>query len=247
MALIQGNKICFKIDNNLAGVVNANNSCFTVMKDRMSPYYSVSCIAGKQKNGEVGALKLSYEQVENDFYKIIVTGEEDYSEIMIEINLYSPKLIFDTTIKEMNRLQNNCFGGIAFLSTGDQTEELYSRFNLNYINDISLKEIQSATLCIPAYTKDGGVIRLQNIENPWCSIGMNWEKKQIGGRIIDEKEIKNGYVELDVTRVLKEQLNLQRIKSYGVIISNPNTDIVAISTGDNYYKPQILKIKYNKE
>lgn len=247
MIAMQGSKASFRIESDLSSVVKANDGCFTVLKNNSTPYYSVSSIAGKKEDGEVCILKMSYEQEDDDCYKIAITSEENCKEMTVEINLYSPKLIFDTTINQTASLQNNCFGGVAFLSSGERKEELYTRFNLNYINGESLKAMKEAKLRIPVYTKDGGIVRLQNIENPWCSIGMNWEKKQTGGKIIDEKEVKDGYVELDVTKLLKEQMNLKKIKSYGAIISNPNTDVVAISTGDNYYKPQILKIKYNKE
>ena len=219
-----------------------NGRCFVLWTEENAGVLSVSGLYSVAKNG-LKNVEISYQKVPNG-YEIEIKGTKDALRVAFEISLYASKLIFDTTIESDFPDRNNAYGGVAYLVNGEKKEELYSRFNLGCLSDLSKEKFERATLYIPVYSKGKSKLQLRAASEPWCSLGLNWMKRIEGGEALKESIVENGYAKFDITRLLKQQLRTANIANYGIIISTDENTPVVISTGDNYDRPQILRIQF---
>ena len=99
--------------------VRANDKCFSLMSDKFRPFFSVSCIGTIDDNGNVTApAKLRYEQNSERKYTVSISPCSAAGQaVLIEANLYEPKLFQDTTVESNNPTINNAFGGVGFIGT----------------------------------------------------------------------------------------------------------------------------------
>lgn len=229
------------------GVIRATDSCFSVMKREFLPYFSVSGIMGISK-AENGPLVIKSRDIDKG-YELLIEGDKESKEIMYEINLYTPKLIFDTTVESNNPQKNNVYGGVAFIGQTKKygSQWLYARINSEQLQDLRGYLVENAKLYVPEYFGNGKIVAYE-LDKSWCSFGMTWESRVSS----TEKECviqrKTNYQKIDITAIVRRILRLKEPRNAGIILkSEIESSYNIISTGDNCYRPQILKIKLKKD
>ena len=158
--------------------------------------------------------------------------------------MYEGKLIQDTTVESMHPTMNNAFGGTAFLGTTDYLGEqwLYSRVDFSNISQLHNKKIIKAILHIPKLNKSNGLLTANRISSRFCSFGSNWKNKIPVTKQFSESFISNGYHHIDITSLVR-RIGKQ---SESFVIKTKATDnkSTVISTGDSFFNPQIIELKY---
>ena len=168
-------------------------------------------------------------------------------QVLFEINLQETKLFQDTTVESKTPTQNNAFGGTAFIGNSSAFGEqwLYSRPNISLLNDLFGESILSAFLYIPTLHRDDMKLMAVGLATRFCSFGSTWNNKKEGSEKTSFSEADSGYYKIDIANMLAKN-NRILTNSEGWIIKSAvkNSGFSAISTGDSFYAPQILKITF---
>ncbi|MEE1075428.1 MAG: hypothetical protein U0K93_08115, partial [Acutalibacteraceae bacterium] len=168
--------------------------------------------------------------------------------IFYEINMHEEKLFQDTTVESSNPKDNNAFGGTAFLGHTDMFGEqwLYSRAEISALSELFEKHIIEATLHIPELSNLGAPLSANRVSARFCSFGSNWNNKITASAKMSDIKLDNGYYSIDVSDLMINKINDRLIKSEGLIINRKagHTGFSVVSTGDSFYAPQILEIKF---
>ena len=120
---------------------------------------------------------------------------------------------------------------------------LYSRFDTTLFADLNFYRVKEATLYLPKW---GGECRLDGykMDAPWCSFASTWNTKAAFSRLLYTARRSRRYERMDVSEILRDILRLHEPRNSGFVIkSGQEKGVSAVSTGDNYDKPQILEIK----
>jgi hypothetical protein len=143
----------------------------------------------------------------------------------------------------MHPTANNAFGGTSFLGTSKMFGEqwLYSRLDISNISHIQGKKIVKTILHIPQLSYNISPITVSKISERFCSFGSNWENKISIRDTIALSSGSLGYYHLDITKLLGNLKN--KAENYVIRGTNPNKPVI-IPTGDSFYAPQILEVKY---
>lgn len=227
-----------------------NNKYFALMKNKFEPFMTVSVIGLLNSNDEVIApAKISYRKSTDKRYILSVSPcNEESGYVMLEINMYEHKLFQDTTVESNTPTINNAFGSISFIGKTKEYGEqwLFSRPDFSILSDLTGKKIHNANLYLPQFNKTESILSAHKVANRFCSFGSNWNNKVDISNHINNSNVENNYQKLDVSNLLANS-NGELNKNEGFIIRTKiyNCGFVAISTGDNYYKPQILEINYS--
>lgn len=227
-----------------------NGCCFALMQGDNAPFLTISCLYGcngKEKHPIYAHSEETGAAVRN----VVINGKPDTTALFFEINLYAPKIIFDTTVSSAEPTKNNAYGGVAFLG---QTEEfgeqsLYTRFDCAQFWDLNFYKVKEANLYLPAYGGDrtngeNAFLSLNDLDFPWCSFGTTWENKVNPSAILSEIRKQLKYEVADVTDIIKRIITRKELRDFGTVIkASRGYGYRILSTGDNYYRPQILEIK----
>ena len=221
-----------------------NNKYFSIMREKFIPFVTVSCIGLINQYGKISAPCEVFSQKSNDTeYILSFISINSKNRIAIEINVQEPKLFQDTTVESMHPTVNNAFGGTSFLGTSKMFGEqwLYSRLDITNLAHIQGKKIIKSILHIPQLGYNISPITVSKISERFCSFGSNWENKISIKDTIALSSDSLGYYHLDITKILGNFRN----KSENFVIrgSNPTKPVI-IPTGDSFYSPQILEVKY---
>ena len=82
------------------------------------------------------------------------------------------------------------------------------------------------------------------MDAPWCSFASTWNTKTAFSRLLYTARRSRRYERMDVSEILRDILRLHEPRNSGFVIkSGQEKGVSAVSTGDNYDKPQILEIK----
>ena len=133
--------------------VRANDKYFALMSERFRPFVAFSCIGTSDANGNIiSPAKISYQKITDRKYTISVIPCSSLGKsVLMEANLYEPKLFQDTTVESKNAKVNNVFGGIGFIGStkefGDQW--LYSRLDFTKISELNDKKILRVVFHLP--------------------------------------------------------------------------------------------------
>ena len=223
----------------------SNNHFFSVMRERFIPFITVSCIGTLNACGKVSACCEVYNEKINDFEYLLTfcTADKCPNRIAVEINMQEPKLFQDTTVESKHPTMNNVFGGVSFLGTSKDFGEqwLYSRLEISNIAQIQSKKIIKSILHVPQLGYNTTPITVHRISERFCSFGSNWENKIAVKDTVATSSESNGYYHLDLTKLLG---NFRKKSENFVIRGNATNKPVIISTGDSFYSPQILEVKY---
>lgn len=242
--------ISFEIETSVPFLnVRSNEKYFSLMKDKFEPFFTVSCIGSSEANKTIVApSKIKYDKFTDRNYKLYITPCTPICEfVLIEINMYEPKLFQDTTVESNSPTENNAFGSIAFIGNTKEFGEqwLYSRPDFSMLSELLDKRVNKIAFHLPVLNKSNIVLTGYSLSSRFCSFGSNWDNKIPLKEVVANSYITEGYQHFDITKSLtnKEQM-LER--SEGLILRSKikNNGFSVISTGDSYYAPQILEINF---
>lgn len=221
-----------------------NNKYFSIMREKFIPFITVSCIGLINQHGKISAPCEVVSQKLNDTeHMLSFSSINSQNRIAIEINVQEPKLFQDTTVESMHPTVNNAFGGTSFLGTSKAFGEqwLYSRLDISNISHLQGKKIIKSILHIPQLGYNIYPITVSKISERFCSFGSNWENKISVKDTIALSSGALGYYHLDITRLLGNLKN--KAENFVIRGTNQNKPVI-IPTGDSFYAPQILEVKY---
>ena len=229
--------------------VRANDKYFALMSERFRPFVSFSCIGTSDANGNIIApAKISYQKITDRKYTVSVIPSSSLGKsVLIEANLYEPKLFQDTTVESKNAKVNNAFGSIGFIGSTKEFGEqwLYSRPDFTKMSELNDKKILSAVLHLPKLNMGAVELTSSKVAARFCSFGSTWDNKIDEASTFNEPQITDHYIDLDLMPVLTDkQGRLQRGEGFILKAKRKNSGFSVVSTGDNYLFPQILEIKY---
>lgn len=229
--------------------VRANNKYFAIMQSKFCPLVTISCIGTTDQSGRVVAPALLQYSRNGDSYEITLTATgENGKYIAYEINMYERKLFQDTTVETADPESNNVFGSVAYIgnSSAFGQQWLYWKTDNSLINDISSYRIRKAKLHMPVLNTDREKLSAFHMAARFCSFGSNWDNKTKSGLFLGEAERGTSYLNLDITPLISDNITQRLSASNGMILRPKATagGFVAVSTGDSFYKPQILEINY---
>ncbi len=230
--------------------VRANDKYFALMSDRFRPFISISCIGTTDKSGNIiSPAKLSYKKITDRQYTIHITPYSSFGEfVLIEANLYEPKLFQDTTVESKNPKINNVFGSVGFIGTTEAFGEqwLYVRPNFSKMPELDDQKINRVILHIPKLNTGAIEVTASKVASRFCSFGSNWNNKVAETVTTTGAQIADHYIDLHLTPFFSNgQGNLTRGEGFIVKPKTKNSGFSAIPSGDNYFTPQILEINYN--
>lgn len=229
--------------------VRSNDKYFALMSERFRPFVSFSCIGTSDANGNIIApTKISYQKITDRKYAVSVIPCSSLGKsVLIEANLYEPKLFQDTTVESKNAKVNNAFGSIGFIgSTREFGEQwIYSRPDFTKMSELNDKKILRAILHLPKLNTGAVELTSSKVAARFCSFGSTWDNKIAEASTINESQITDHYIDLNLMPVLADkQGRLQRGEGFILKAKKKNAGFSVIATGDNYFAPQILEINY---
>lgn len=229
--------------------IKSNKKYFALMKDKLSPFFSISCIGTCDlEENVIAPVEISYQKISNNAYIITLYPRSSIGEsILIEANLYDAKLFQDTTVESKNPKENNVFGGIGFIGNtkefGDQW--LYSRLDFSKMTELVDKRILKAMLHIPKLNNTSIEMIATKVASRFCSFGSTWNNKIAGVSSFGDLEITDRYINMNLTSALIDTYG-RIVRGDGFILrpNNKTAGFSVVATGDNYLTPQILEINY---
>ena len=229
--------------------VRANDKYFALMSERFRPFVSFSCIGTSDTNGNIIApAKISYQKITDRKYTVSVIPSSSFGKsVLIEANLYEPKLFQDTTVESKNAKVNNAFGSIGFIGSTKEFGEqwLYSRPDFTKMSELNDKKILRAVLHLPKLNTGAVELTASKVAARFCSFGSTWDNKIAEASSFNESQITDHYIDLNLMPVLTDkQGRLQRGEGFILKAKKKNAGFSVIATGDNYFAPQILEINY---
>lgn len=229
--------------------VRANDKYFALMSERFRPFVSFSCIGTSDANGNIIApAKISYQKITDRKYTVSVIPCSSLGKsVLIEANLYEPKLFQDTTVESKNAKVNNAFGSIGFIGSTKEFGEqwLYSRPDFTKMSELNDKKILRAILHLPKLNTGSGELTSSKVAARFCSFGSTWDNKIAEAFTFNESQITDHYIDLNLMPLLADkQGRLQRGEGFILKAKKKNAGFSVIATGDNYFAPQILEINY---
>lgn len=229
--------------------VRANDKCFALMSERFRPFVAFSCIGTSDASGNIiSPAKISYQKLTDRKYTISAIPCSSLGKsILIEANLYEPKLFQDTTVESKNAKVNNAFGSIGFVGSTKEFGEqwLYSRPDFTKMSELNDKKILRAVLHLPKLNTGAVELTASKVAARFCSFGSTWDNKIAEASSFNESQITDHYIDLNLMPVLTDkQGRLQRGEGFILKAKKKNAGFSVIATGDNYFAPQILEINY---
>ncbi len=223
----------------------ANDKYFAVMREEFVPFVTVSCI-GILNNRErvVAPCEIGFQKVDRKTYVLTFRNRYRTGNLAYEINLHEAKLFQDTTVESKNPKTNNAFGGIAFLGKTSVFGEqwLYSRLDFANLSLLQNKKIVQAILHIPELMGNRCTLTANRIADRFCSFGSDWKNKIPVTGLLTESVVSNGYHHLDITGLIGKME--KKTENFVLRAKIPDEKKIVIPTGDSYFQPQILEIKY---
>lgn len=229
--------------------VKANDKCFALMSERFRPFVAFSCIGTFDASGNIiSPAKISYQKLTDRKYTISAIPCSSLGKsILIEANLYEPKLFQDTTVESKNAKVNNAFGSIGFIGSTKEFGEqwLYSRPDFTKMSELNDKKILRAVLHLPKLNTGAVELTASKVAARFCSFGSTWDNKIAEASSFNESQITDSYIDLNLMPVLADkQGRLQRGEGFILKAKRKNSGFSAVTTGDNYLFPQILEVNY---
>lgn len=246
----EGNGCTFSIEISKPFLeVRANDKCFALMGERFRPFVAFSCIGTADTNGNIiSPAKISYQKITDRKYTLSVVPCTSLGKsVLIEANLYEPKLFQDTTVESKNAKVNNAFGSIGFIGTTKEFGEqwLYSRPDFTKMSELNDKKILRAVLHLPRLNTGTVELTASKVAERFCSFGSTWDNKIAEAFAFNESQITDRYIDLNLMPVLTDkQGRLQRGEGFILKEKKKNSGFSVIATGDNYFFPQILEVNY---
>ena len=226
-----------------------NGKYFSLMREEFCPAVTISCIGSADESGGIIAPAFLESSAESaGRYFISVVPQSPYAKsVVFEINRYEQKLFQDTTVESKNADVNNVYGGTAFVGEtaafGEQW--LYTRPDFSKLPELAGRLIDSVVLHMNRFNS-GPELCAFRVERRFCSFGSTWNSR-IGdaGKFADA--VKGGYrLNFDLTDLAVDRRTGRLRQPDGFIIKakSRGSGFSVVSTGDSFYAPQILEIRY---
>lgn len=229
--------------------VRANEKCFALMSERFRPFVTVSCIGTTDVTGNIIApAKLTWQKITDRKYTVTVTPCSSLGKaVLIEANLYEPKLFQDTTVESKNPKTNNAFGSIGFIGTTKEFGEqwLYTRPDVSRMTELNDKKILHAILHLPKWNNGAVELAAFMVSARFCSFGSTWNSKIAEAALLADSQITDHYIDIDLTSLLSDRHG-RLLRGEGLILKakKKGAGFSVIATGDSYLSPQILEVNY---
>lgn len=236
--------------NNPLLTTRFNDQCFVLLEDLFIPFLSISCFgATKTLDQNIEPASMEYKKTSNNNYSIRISPNNKQNKyLLFEINIYERKAVQDTTVESSNPQKNNAYGNIAYIgdSVAYGEQWLYTKIDYYALKEIANKQIQKAVWHLPKYNSNFSGISVWSLKTRFCSFGSNWENKIEASDFVGFAVDRGDYIDVDITKVLLNAQNYDSMYSEGIILKPrfKNEGYTAISTGDNYFRPQIIEINY---
>lgn len=244
---ISGNECVFTLSTNAINCkTRKNTKYFALMEAKFKPYITLSGMYGIDDDN-IYPIIVASKLLNDAEYRIHISCKGGLnSKMLLEFNGYERKLIQDTTVDSAYPNENNSYGGMAFVekSVSGYEQRLYGKIDFDLISDLMTKGIKSVKLYIPVINTDNR-LSVYNMIRRFCSIGSNWNNKiRHSSNLMDSIFVKD-YVVVDITKNICDSKHHLR-RSNGILIKLPDGIIgkTVMATGDNYFLPQVIEIKY---
>lgn len=229
--------------------IRANDKCFALMSEHFRPFAAFSCIGTLDAAGNViSPAEISYQKISDRKFTIsVIPCSRSGHSVVMEANLYEPKLFQDTTVESNHAKSNNAFGGIAFIGSTKEFGEqwLYSRPDFTKIPELNDKKILRAVLHLPKLNAAAVELTASGVAARFCSFGSTWENRISEMSAIGEPQSADCYMDLDLMPILTDRHGmLQRGEGFILKAKKKNAGFSVISTGDSCLFPQILEVTY---
>jgi hypothetical protein len=221
--------------------IKKNHTSLALMAEKHLPFINISPLFGENANKEFFPAFIEYHPKNETEGTIQIFTPKPCIELSTEINLYLPKVIFDTTIQSKFPDENNVYGNYALLGKSQDLGEQLLLLRLNNSDRAfwGINDIEKAEMFIPKLGGDKALICAHEILHGWCTFNTNFETRPAVSSELSVLEEHNGYLVANITELLKN-------KNFGLMLENHNKNaLCAISTGDSYEHPIIIKIQYN--
>lgn len=228
--------------------INHNGKQVSWMLDKFKPLMTVSCIGVSNSRQTIIAPCILNYYIDDcevlEFSHNNLYGED----ILYEVNFYEKKIMQDTTVESLHPSSNNAFGGTSFIGYTDAYGEqwLYSRVDTSKLYDVYDRQIVGAILHIPILSDSVPQLNAYVLPTRFCSFGSAWDNKVESNNCALNINTSHHYYNIDVTPLLVDQYTLF-LKSTDGFLLKPKVrkgGFAAIATGDSFYNPQILEIRY---
>lgn len=229
--------------------VRENNKYFSLMREEHYPAITVSCIGSADENGGIIAPALLESSIVNTgVYLLSVVPQSPYAKFVVfEVNMYEQKLFQDTTVDRKYADSNNIYGGTAFIGETKAFGEqwLYSRPDFSKLADLADRQISNVILHMNCFNT-GTELSAFRIERRFCSVGSTWNNRIAEAGKFAEFGKEGCRYSIHLTDLTVDQGTGRLCQPNGFIVktSAKANGFSVVSTGDNFYAPQILEIKY---
>ena len=247
---VQGNclHVTLEAETKQEEPIRFNSSCFAVMKEKFIPRLTLSALYATDGNGGFSPVEMSYSQSGCSTYDLKLLHTLKDGCFFFETNLYEPKLFQDTTVESRHPDTNNVYGAIGFIGKTNQFGEqwLYSRPDFSKIPDLTSSRIDKALLHVPILSGCRETVDVYIPQKRFCSFGSTWNKRVSSSGKVASSSSHGKYLTVDVTSLFTGRADHALVYNEGVIFKKPKgkNDFIAISTGDCYFAPQILELKF---
>ena len=242
-------KFGFNIRLDLTPTIKSNGKYLSFRYIKNNSRLTISCIGTFDSDNKlIAPCEIRCKPVDEKNYKVsILPMDKDGKYVFFEMNIQEPKLFLDTTVESKNPRKGNTFGSVAFIGNSKFYGEtwLYTKLNFNELKKLEGKRIEQAIMYIPNLSQRKLLLSASPVSAYFCSINSTWENKIA---ILDsdtELNVNSSYYKFDITEYVKQSsLGLMYANGFAIKAKSRVNGFVAISTGDSYYAPQILEIKY---
>ena len=226
-----------------------NDRCFAIMESEHTPFFTVACIGSTRDDLKIiGAAVLKVKKNTERDYSIKVSSIGGDERILLEINLYEPKILQDTTVESNSPSLNNAFGNVAFVGLSDYYGEqwLYTKFDFQKMRDIENRYIHRFKLYVPLLSENYSILQSFSLASRFCSFGSTWDNKITSYINCTTSSSLNNYMIFDLTNLMVDSktMNIKRIDGIVTRIQNLCNPYTIVGTGDGYLFPSIIEVNH---
>lgn len=211
----------------------------------------INAMYGKTASGKIAPANLNFSMLNDYDFLIDIFLEDNLDKVakfMLEINLYTFKAILDSPIDNMRRDKNFAYSDIAFIEKNEiKQRQLYLRANMNYLQDLRNAHIDRAYLYLPQLSENDVSLDINGLSQYWCCFNLTWDVKPPYGETLSQPVQVGNYLRIDIKKYILSALWDDSSNGYGICLKvSDSVGEMIVATGDNYFMPPILEIKYKK-
>ena len=246
---VHANRIRFRLHTEVNKIgTRFHSTCFSIMKETFKPFLSISALYARDRFGKCFPVEIFYTQRGDDWYDFELVHSGYDAVLYFEINLYESKLFQDTTVESKHPNTNNAYGSIGFIGQSIAFGEqwLYSRPDFFKLSDLASAQIDEVLLHIPIWNDCMDMLDVFVPQSRFCSFGSTWNNKVQASPKIATSVKNQKYLTVQTTDLFTNFKDSGLTYNEGLIFKKQkkNGQFLTISTGDCYFAPQILEIKF---